>query len=328
MALGMFVQGRLGPYMTGFLSLVPPVYMAYKKRDFRRRSARGAQAAFCYNSFLRHLIHLRESGFGRRISIIAEVGPGASIGVGLAALIFGAKRYYAFDKVAFADLDCSLSLFDELVGMFRSQMPLATEDVFPETRIPIKSPEFPAHLCLLGNLAASLADNRLSRIRQSLVRGTNDFVSYVAPWTSVTRDDVEPIHLLMAHDVMEHVDELDDTYRRLAQFLAPGAAFSNHIDFKCHNLFKNWDDHWYASEWQWKLIRGRKPVLLNRMPYSAHEQFLVRAGFSICRSTKVFAAPSYSGVEPSGIGGIVFQEEDRSIQRAHVVAELPVDNPL
>lgn len=319
----MVVKGSIGPYLTGMLSYVPPAYMAYKRRDFRRRSGRGSRAEFCYNVFLRHLAHVRAQGCERLISVIGEIGPGTSIGLGLAGLIFGAERYVAFDKVPFAELGKSVDLFDELAALFRARTPLAPDETYPEVRIPVPSLEFPQELCLGADLAACLSDNRLMDIRRSLLADDGCFVSYVAPWTEMQAADIPQLDLLIAHDVMEHVDDLEETYRRLSEFMAPGGVLSNHIDFKCHNLFSVWDGHWIADDWQWKLIRGRKPVLLNRLPYSAHARLSASAGFREIAASFVTGKPS----DLRGVSALpradLFVESDRFIQRAHVIAVRP-----
>ena len=48
-------------------------------------------------------------------AIIAELGPGNSLGVGLAGLISGAEKYYGLDVVEYCSSAETLGLFDEIV---------------------------------------------------------------------------------------------------------------------------------------------------------------------------------------------------------------------
>jgi len=58
-----------------------------------------ANARYCYSVWLRHLSILNENGLNTNPSVVAELGPGDSMGVGLMTLLTGTKKYYAFDVV-------------------------------------------------------------------------------------------------------------------------------------------------------------------------------------------------------------------------------------
>ena len=72
-----------------------------------RRTGGTDSARYCYSVWLRHLVLLHASGRMRhRVPrVVAELGPGDSIGIGIAALLSGAEKYYAFDVVRYSDLD-------------------------------------------------------------------------------------------------------------------------------------------------------------------------------------------------------------------------------
>ena len=42
-----------------------------------------------------------------------------------------------------------------------------------------------------------------------------------------------------------------------------------------------WNGHWACSDFVWKLVRGRRPYLLNRAPCSTHVDLLVENGFTV-----------------------------------------------
>jgi len=75
--------------------------------------------ANCYEVWLKHLTLLWESQLQAIPNTVAELGPGDSLGVGLAALLSGASKFYALDVVLFANQTRNLQIFDELVELFK-----------------------------------------------------------------------------------------------------------------------------------------------------------------------------------------------------------------
>ena len=51
--------------------------------------------------------------------VVVEIGPGNSLGVGLAALLSGSKTYYALEKTQFWNVETNIRVFDELVAYFK-----------------------------------------------------------------------------------------------------------------------------------------------------------------------------------------------------------------
>src|ERR1700733_11905341 len=88
--------------------------------DFLHPTGGTGSARYCYSVWMRHLIlGLAHRQTPRLPAIAAELGPGDSIGIGLAALLSGVERYYALDLVRYTDLRKNLGIFDELVALFR-----------------------------------------------------------------------------------------------------------------------------------------------------------------------------------------------------------------
>ena len=105
----------------GLLTFVLP-------RSLHMRSTGGTDSArYCYSVFLRHLVSIHAAGVPMRLRVVAELGPGDFLGVGLAALIAGAERYVACDIRPFASRARDVRIFDELVAMFAARMPIASE---------------------------------------------------------------------------------------------------------------------------------------------------------------------------------------------------------
>jgi hypothetical protein len=91
-------------------------------------------------------------------------------------------------------------------------------------------------------------------------------VRYAVPWWA--SDVVEPgsVEMIFSQAVLEHVDDLRGTYAAMASWSTPTGFLSHEIDFRSHGLARDWDDHWTIPDRQWRVIRGRRPYLINRAP--------------------------------------------------------------
>ena len=67
-------------------------------------------ASYYYSVWLRHLVMLHKNGWKSIPSSVAELGPGQSIGTGIAALLSGASSYYALDVVKFASAAANIEI--------------------------------------------------------------------------------------------------------------------------------------------------------------------------------------------------------------------------
>jgi hypothetical protein len=214
---------------------------------------------------------------------IAELGPGDSLGVGMAALISGATRYYAFDAVPHADRRNDLEIFDELVAMFRARAPIPDLTVFPEMALELPSYAFPSHLLVDDHMVAALDPERIRTLRGQLSQavGESEVIVYRAPWNSPAESEMASIDLLISNAVLEHVQDIDVAYRSIYDWLIPGGWSTHQIDFRSHGLFRGWDGHWACPDWLWGLMQGRRAYLLNRQPFSQHLNAIDRSGLSI-----------------------------------------------
>jgi hypothetical protein len=106
---------KIRPLVSGVLSNTP-LWKRTQKESGGTDSSR-----YCYSVWLRHLSIAHEVGLSTRPNSIAELGPGNSLGTGLAGLITGAQRYYAFDVVKHSKLEKNLKILDELGELFRAQ---------------------------------------------------------------------------------------------------------------------------------------------------------------------------------------------------------------
>ena len=245
-----------------------------------RRAATGGSDStrYCYSVWLRHLLTLSPHGFRARGSQVGELGPGDSIGIGLAALLSGADRYIGLDIVPFSAQVNLEKICEELAHLYSTRESIPNNDEFPHIRPKLSSYEFPAHL--IDNTDCT---TRANRIREKLKTGLigSESIGYQAPWTSPKDVAVGSLDLIFSQAVLEHVDDLEETYKAMFAWLRPGGYASHVIDFSAHHLSPFWNGHWAYSDSQWKSVRGRREYLLNREPLSTHLTFAKNTGFTI-----------------------------------------------
>jgi hypothetical protein len=144
---------------------------------------------------------------------------------------------------------------------------------------------FPNRILTESVLEMALAPDRIAAIRTALVDPSPDTapitIRYAVPWNEIRVIRQATVDLILSHSVLEHVVNLEDTYRACALWLKPGGWMSHQIDFTSHHLAKEWNDHWTYPDWMWKIIVGKRPFLINRQPCSHHLQLLRASGFDI-----------------------------------------------
>lgn len=260
----------------GLISFLP-----WAPQSLHKGTGGTSSARYCYCIWLRHLVLARDGGMQAFPCVVAELGPGDSIGVGLAALLSGAERYLAIDAMAHAEPAGNLEVFDALVELFRARAPIPAKDVFPEHTVELASYEFPDDLLTEAQLAIALDPERVARLR-SWVSGERlgaEIIDYRPDWDSGGGWEAGSVDLVLSNAVMEHVTDLPAAYRATWDMLCPGGFASHQIDFRSHGLFRAWDGHWACPEWLWRLFMGRRGYLLNREPFSTHRALAKACGF-------------------------------------------------
>lgn len=270
---------RIKAIATGLLTYVPGL-------NYLRPTGGTGSARYCYSVWLRHLLLARRAGLYAGIPrIVAELGPGDSIGIGLAALLSGVEKYYALDLVRYSDLKRNLTVFEELVTLFRAREPIPGDEELPGVFPRLACYDFPHDLLDVTALDAALAPERIRQVRRSIEAPGDDdsSVVYQAPWSDqgVIRDG--SVDLIYSQAVLEHVDDLPGVYQAMRQWLKPGGAMSHQIDFQAHGKADTWNGQWTYSDVTWKLVTGRRAYLLNRAPRSEHSRLLQDCGFTIVK---------------------------------------------
>jgi hypothetical protein len=267
-------------FIPGFSSL-PPVKKVFERRSLGTQGT--DQTRYCYSVWLRHLRLAATAGLDTDPKSVAELGPGDSIGIGIASVLTGVERYYAFDVVAHANTPRNLQIFDGLVELFRARADIPDAAEYPRVGPKLEDYRFPHDLLSPERMQAALDPRRLARIRESIQHtdSADSMMQYRAPWSTQAAVQRNALDLVFSQAVLEHVDGLAEVYRAMYAWLKPGGYMSHQIDFKCHESSYEWNGHWTYSDLMWKLVRGKDVWLINRQPYSVHVKLMKSSGFRI-----------------------------------------------
>jgi hypothetical protein len=269
--------------LSGLATYVPGMMKRNKTGTGGSVSAR-----YCYSVWLRHLVMARQAGLTRCPESIAELGPGDSLGAGMAALLSGAKRYSALDVVVHTNTERNLAIFDQLIDLFRSREPIPGVKEFPSVKPYIQDYSFPHDLVDDNMLEESLRPSRLADIRECITHPISDpkskddtYITYQVPWYEASVLRPESIDMVFSQAVMEYVDDLAGTYTAMHSWLKPSGISSHQIDYKCDRTADCWNGHWAYSRLVWYLANRGRLTHLNRKAHSEHLQEQIQSGFRI-----------------------------------------------
>lgn len=251
-------------------------------------------ARYCYAVWLCYLLKAAENELTVRYGTIAELGPGDSLGTGLAAMLTGVNRYLAFDAKPHANITANLATLEELIRLFTARTPIPGHDEFPNLKPLPETLAFPRDVLTDEILAAALHSDRLAAIRRAIAGDQSGpvTVSYTAPWYDVPIPEGATVDMAFSQAVLEHVEHLDTVYSALYRWLKPGAFMSHSIDFKIHGLTRDWFGHWTLSDAEWYVVKGRRAYVINR----AHRRTLCSARpFSNMWTRRNSASTRYTG---------------------------------
>jgi hypothetical protein len=271
---------RFKPLIKGLLTFIPGV-----ERILPRRATGGTDSApYCYTVWLKHLTLLRENGMVSMPAALAELGPGDSLGIGLAGVLSGADRYYALDVARYSDTRANLKMLEELVALFETRAPRPIKG-WPDFDKYLDEDLFPRRILDDGLLKRALAEKRLAAIRKALEdperEGDTVTIKYMVPWSDDRVIQEDTVDLVLSHSVLEHVVDLEATYRAIHLWLKPGGMMSHQIDFTSHSLSEKWNGYWAYSDLLWKIMAGKRPFLINREPHSVHLDLAKKYGFNV-----------------------------------------------
>jgi SAM-dependent methyltransferase len=264
-----------------------------------QRAVKCETASYSYGVWLKHLTLLWRSGMREIPRTLVELGPGDSIGVGIAALLSGVESYSGVDPMPFAKVRRNLTVFNELVRMFQARAGRPTKG-WPDFDKCLDENLFPSRILTEEVLQRSLTPQRLHAIREAILHGRASNgkvnVQYYNSEMESSRVPRESADLVISHSVLEHVDDLDSAFHGFAICLRPGGWMSHQVDLTSHDLTRKWNGHWALSELLWKIIRGKRPYLINRQPCSRYLELLEKHGF---RKECLLKLSQFNGISPS-----------------------------
>lgn len=266
--------------LKGLLTNIPGVEPLLRQRTTGGTSS----ASYAYDVWMKHLTFLWANGLRTIPDTVAELGPGDSLGIGLAAMLCGARRYCALDVQEYANPAANLLVFDQLVELFRARAARPTAG-WPDFDQYLDRRLFPSHILTDALLSASLAESRIRTIRDAIINPGQSkdgmSVSYIVPWSNADVIVRGSVDLVLSQSVLEHVADLEGTYRALALWLKPGGRMSHQIDFDSHGIANAWNGYRAYSETFWRILLGKRLYMINREPPSTHIHLLEANGFDV-----------------------------------------------
>jgi hypothetical protein len=264
----------------GLATWIPGVYGAL----FNRAAGAGTGSApYCYGVWIKHLTLLCAHGMPGVPRRIVELGPGETLGTGIAGMLCGAETCLAVDKVRHLRPDANLAVFHGLAALLRERAPRPHAG-FPPYDEYLDARPFPGTVLDEATLAAALEPGRVRRLQEAVAavgegRGTPtlryeswDRLGPIAPGCA---------DLVFSHVVMNQVDDLDGTYAACGEWVRPGGWMSHQVDFTSLGTEPEWNGHRAHSELAWKVIAGNRPYFVNREPLATHLALMERHGFGI-----------------------------------------------
>ena len=269
---------RLAPLLKGILTFIPGSERVLPKT----LASRNPPSAYYYGVWLKHLVYLRAGGLNDNPQVVAELGPGDSLGLGIAALLSGTRCYLALDVLAHADTASNLESLRVIAELMNARAARPNRG-WPDFDAYLDSRLFPGDILTEERLAESLQPARIDAIRHALQgqSGGDIEIAYRAPWNDAGVIRANTVDLVISQAVLEHVEDVPGTYAALYRWLKPGGLMSHQIDFDSHNITREFNGYRAVPEPVWRLAKGRRPYFINREPCSAHLKAMEQAGFEI-----------------------------------------------
>jgi len=257
--------------------------------DDEKKSLDILKARYSYSVWLRHLVLAKKNNPSFKVpEIVVELGPGDSLGVGLAALLSGAKKIYALDIVQHTEPSQNIKIFEELLKLFSNRESIPDNQEWPKLRPYIDNYSFPNAFLTDEHMEESLSDRRIDEIKKILrnlrLNVENEYIQYYVPWTQSKKIDDESCDMILSQSVLEYIDNLDQLYASMAKWLKPGGLISHEIDLSSLGNTNKWNGHWKYSDFIWNLkskFFRRRPYSINRQPYSGYVRLTNTNNFTI-----------------------------------------------
>ena len=303
----------------GLATWIPGVHLTFANPKTRLGSG---TASYCYGVWMKHLVLLWQHGMRHMPRTVVELGPGTSIGTGLAALLSGAERYVGIDAIEYADATRNLEVFHELLRYFRNRAPRPTAG-YPAFDQYLDERLFPSSILTGQRLDAALARERVARLEgavRALGRGMPRPEFCYQAWAQKDCIGAAQADLVFSHVVMNQVADLAGTYGRCATWLRPGGWMSHQIDLTSLEITPEWNGHRRYGDLAWKIISGRRPCFINREPAGTHLRVIEESGFEIIDAIRGFRRHGGISRAEHAERFRSFSDEDLATQSLFVIA--------
>ncbi|MDR1371047.1 MAG: class I SAM-dependent methyltransferase [Dysgonamonadaceae bacterium] len=277
-------QEKIKPIIKGMIKHIPGV-----KSLIRKGTGGTSESRYCYSVWFRHLKSWH-AVYDKLPESAAELGPGDSLGIGLSALLSGVNQIHFLDVVKYWDGKRNLQIFEELVTLFKSRADIPDNNEYPEITPFLEDYSFPSSILTDDILENSLSETRLNLIRKELLdmdNPNNSFIKYQIPWFDLHVVKHNSLDFIYSQAVLEHVEELENTYDAMSKWLKSDGLMSHSIDFRSHGSIPTWNGHWTYSDMEWHIVKGGKSFLINRQPHSKHVEMNLKHGFKIIEDKPV-----------------------------------------
>jgi SAM-dependent methyltransferase len=314
----LFKEANLKPIIVGLLKRYEILRKLLPLHTGGTNSSR-----YCYSVWLRHLIKLNTGDTVFLPASVAELGPGDSLGIGIAALLSGVEEYLTLDIQKYWNPGQNVRMLRDLLALFEKEEPIPDEKEFPNVFPRLDDYSFPSSVLSDDRLKLSLAPDRIEAIRKELMNpdgADNIMIKYFIPWSNPNVICENSIDLILSQAVLEHIDDLKNTYQAMRAWLKDGGVMSHVIDFKSHGFTKSWNGHWTLSKFEWKLIRGGRVYAINREPFSIHIKFMNEFGFKIT-TKELRKLPSKITINQLSESFSQLSHEDISVSGMYVIAK-------
>lgn len=279
------------PIIKGILTYLPG-YDILKKNKVSLHS--GSQARFCYSFWLRHYVYISQYTNPFSLKYIGELGSGGSLGIGICALLTGAKQYTALEIENNFNLKLNLNLLDEIYDLFIAKTSIPDHDEFPQINLILNDYSYPKNLLVNTNFNR----NFYHKIRDDLCLyqyedRDESYIRYIYDWESKTKNFKNYFDYIFSRAVMEHVEGIEFIYNQLSSFLKLNGFMFHDIEFHSHGLTYHWNDYYKISQTLWKLIHGNRKYFINRFKPSFHYKCLINNELDVIN---IFCLDNYKSI--------------------------------
>jgi len=254
--------------LKGTLTYIPGINSILRNKKSEHSCS---DSFFCYNLWLRILVHLHQNGEGHRFCRIGEIGNGGSLGVGLCALLSGSEEYYSFEIKEYSSPELNIKLLDELIILFKNKTPISKK---LRININVNNLGFPEELIDHKYLDISY----IEELRNDLLSASQKKIHIINNWYNYSSLNLD---LIYSRAVLEHVFDPSVVYKSAVNNLSQNRIMLHDIELHSHGVTTDPDGHYNIPEKLWRIIFGKREYYLNRWTYEDHKSEILKQNCSI-----------------------------------------------